>query len=136
MVGAVPLVARRCDTALEMPTARLLSGGRLCGRVPGVEVRREGVDRHAERGRDGFVDAAVALCVEGRMGPGVASGVVIRQLTVLSHAVSLDGGAAQGIDRSLDSLPGLRMLGLGVGRTELRRVRIDPRSWERGEGGG
>jgi hypothetical protein len=51
---------------------------------------------------------------------GVANGFVIRQLTVLSHAVSVDGGAAQEIDRSLDSLPGLRLIGPGVGRTVMQ----------------
>jgi hypothetical protein len=67
-----------------------------------------------------MVDAAVALCVEGRMGLRFANGVVIRQLTVLSHAVSVDRGPAP----------------KWLAACELRRVRIDPGSSERGEGGG
>lgn len=48
------------------------------------------------------------------MGPGVANGVVILPLTVFSHAVLVDGSAAQEIDRSLDSLARLRRSWLRV----------------------
>ena len=102
------------------------------------------------------------LVSRGGWDTGAENGLVIWQLSVLSHAVSVDGAAARGSDRSLGSLAGLRFIGFGVGRTairvrravtrrcsesgkrfpksltacELRRVGIDPGSSERGEGGG
>lgn len=62
-----------------------------------------------------LIDIAVAVWVAGWIGLGVAIGVNVRHLTVISHTVQSDGHAVQSIGASLHALGKLPFIGGQIG---------------------